>query len=349
MGVGYQAVQWNRQKKRYDAILLGGVVGFLAVFIGLGAVLFPNVTAETLIIRALALAAFVLLHVILMIGPLARLDDRFLPLLYNRRHMGVTMFVLALGHAVFSIIQFHALGDVNPFVSLLVSNTNFSSLAQFPFEQLGVLALFILFLMAATSHDFWLHNLTAPTWKRLHMLVYIAYALVVAHVVLGALQDQAGVMPSVLVAVGFVLVVGLQLVAGFRETKRDRPVDDTLEKGFVSVCQVDEIPEKRAKVVTIAGERVAVFKYDGKIAAVSNVCQHQNGPLGEGCVLDGFITCPWHGYQYIPETGASPPPFNERIPTFQTKLEGQTVLVSATPNPAGTRVEPSVIEARESG
>ena len=44
--------------------------------------------------------------------------------------------------------------------------------------------------MAATSHDFWLHNLSAPVWKRLHMLVYVAYALLIAHVTLGALQSE---------------------------------------------------------------------------------------------------------------------------------------------------------------
>ena len=36
--------------------------------------------------RAFGACAFVMLTVILAIGPLARLDRRFLPLLYNRRH-----------------------------------------------------------------------------------------------------------------------------------------------------------------------------------------------------------------------------------------------------------------------
>ena len=56
-----------------------------------------NATIETQLIRALGTCALLLLHVILAIGPLARLDRRFLPLLYNRRHLGVTMFLLALG------------------------------------------------------------------------------------------------------------------------------------------------------------------------------------------------------------------------------------------------------------
>ena len=40
----------------------------------------------------------------------------------------------------------------------------------------------ILFLMAATSHDFWLVVCTPRVWKGLHMAVYAAYALLVGHV-----------------------------------------------------------------------------------------------------------------------------------------------------------------------
>ena len=185
MSVQYGAISWNRQKKLYDYTLLSCVGLYLAIFLGVGFWRNPYATAETLLIRALGTAALLLLHVVLCIGPLARLDHRFLPLLYNRRHLGVTTFLLGLAHGVFALVQFHALGNVNPLVSLFVSNPRYNSVAQFPFQALGFLALIILFLMAATSHDFWLRNLTAPTWKRLHMMVYVAYGLLIAHVVLG--------------------------------------------------------------------------------------------------------------------------------------------------------------------
>jgi nitrite reductase/ring-hydroxylating ferredoxin subunit len=92
---------------------------------------------------------------------------------------------------------------------------------------------------------------------------------------------------------------------------------------------------------------VAVFRYDGKISAISNVCQHQNGPLGEGRIIDGCVTCPWHGYQYRPESGAAPPPFKEKIPTFNTKVVGGSVFVHPKPNAPGTYMEPSRIEQRD--
>jgi hypothetical protein len=90
VSVQYQAVGWNRQKRLYDSVLAGGILTYLLIFVGLGAILYPTATAETLLIRGFGTLALVLLHVILCIGPLCRLDRRFLPLLYNRRHLGVT-------------------------------------------------------------------------------------------------------------------------------------------------------------------------------------------------------------------------------------------------------------------
>jgi len=54
-------------------------------------------------------AAFLLLNVVLSIGPLARLDRRFFHCSTNRRHLGVTTFLLGLAHGGFAIFQFHAL------------------------------------------------------------------------------------------------------------------------------------------------------------------------------------------------------------------------------------------------
>jgi nitrite reductase/ring-hydroxylating ferredoxin subunit/DMSO/TMAO reductase YedYZ heme-binding membrane subunit len=339
----YQAIGWNRQKRVYDFLLLAGIASYLAIFIALGNLLFSFATAETLIIRAAGSAAFLLLHLVLCIGPLCRLDSRFLPLLYNRRHLGVATFLLGAVHGVFAIIQFHSLGDKNPLLSLLTSNRNFTTLADFPFQQLGLLALVILFLMAATSHDFWLRNLTAPVWKFLHMLVYVAYASLIGHVTLGILQSETSPFLIVATGIGLVTVVGLHIAAAMREKKLDSRQAQSAGHGFVDACAVESIPEKCAKVISIHGERVAIFKCDGKVSAISNVCRHQNGPLGEGQIIDGCVTCPWHGYQYLPETGASPPPFTEKVATFQTRIIDGRVLIDPNALAPGTRVEPSTI------
>lgn len=348
MSVGYVPVQWNRHKRIYDFCIAGGVAMFLGSFIGVGKAVFRGdeaISDPILLMRALGACAFTMLHLILCIGPLARLDRRFLPLLYNRRHLGVATFLVGLLHGTVAVGFYHGFGRVNPFVSLLISNTNYASLIAFPFQILGAAALAIMFLMAATSHDFWLKNLSASTWKRLHMLVYPAYGLLVMHVVLGALQSQRSPWLADLVILGAFCVVALHLYAGTREHRRDRrgqSVAKASESSWVDVGGIDEIADNRAKTVCLAGrERIAVFRKGNDFSAVSNVCAHQGGPLSEGKLIDGCITCPWHGWQYQPANGQSPPPFTEKIPTYRVRVEGRRILVNPEPLAPGTPVEPA--------
>ena len=363
MSVAYQAVQWNRQKRIYDTVLVGGVAAYLATFGVLTKILFPLVTDEIMLMRAFGTAAFLLLHIILCIGPLCRLNPKFLPLLYNRRHAGVTCFLLSLIHAVLVVTTYHAGSDTNPILSIFVSGKFDGTIGSLPFQPFGFFALVILFLLAATSHDFWLVSLSAPVWKALHLAVYLAYALLVFHVTFGALQGETSLLYVVATAFGLVTVLGLHITAARRERALDEEIcssrrEEALTKKsknemslltwaataeFIDACAVSDIPENRARIICLSGERVAIFKYDGKISAVSNVCQHQNGPLGEGKILNGCITCPWHGYQYVPETGASPPPFGEQVPTFNVRVKDGRVFVHPKPNQAGTRAEPAVI------
>jgi methionine sulfoxide reductase heme-binding subunit len=347
MGVQYTAVGWNRQKKIYDATLAGGVLLYLTIFVGAGATIHSNATAETLLIRGLGTCAFFLLHVVLCIGPLCRLDPRFVPLLYNRRHLGVATFLLGASHGIFAIIQFHGLGDTPPLISLFISNKRYDSVSQFPFETLGFAALVILFVMAATSHDFWLRNLTAPTWKRLHMFVYLSYALLVAHVALGALQSERDPIYVAILAAGVAVVCGLHLAAAVKTGRLDRERADVAASGFLQIGKAADIPDGRATIRCLSGERVAIFRNGNSISAVSNACQHQNGPLGEGRIIKGCIVCPWHGYEYRPETGASPPPFKEKVPTFTTKVIDGIVFVHPQPHAPGTYVEPARIDRIE--
>ena len=336
MSVGYAAVGWNRQKKIYDWLIFGFCVLYLVVFVLLTAVFNPDFTFETVLIRSTSTLAVLLLHVILSIGPLSRINKKFLPLLYNRRHLGVTMFCISAVHGVFSVMQFHTLGNVNPFVSLFTSNTNFNSVSGFPFQALGFFALIILFLMAITSHDFWLHNLSPKVWKTLHMFVYLAYLLIVMHVMLGVIQYETHPVFVIIVALGAVWLITLHLITGTREVKKDNQKFGHAVGEFVYVCNTNEFQEGKAKIFCIDKERVAVYKHENKLYAIHNVCKHQGGPLGEGRILDGCITCPWHGYQYLPQNGQSPPPFTEKVSTYDLKVSDGKVFLNPKPYLEGT-------------
>lgn len=348
MTLSYRAVGWNPQKQAYDRAAIGLVVLWVAVFVGVGLVAFPNATAETLLIRAFGTAAFACLHVVLAIGPLSRLDTRFLPWLYNRRHLGVVTFALGAIHGGFSLIQFHALGNVDPLVSLLTSETRFDSLHHFPFHILGAFALAILFLMAATSHDFWLENLTPRVWKTLHLGVYVAYFALLLHVALGALQSETSSILAAVFLAAFAALTVLHLLAARKERRTDRVGDVVGDDGLVDVCAASEIELNRARVCTPrpGAERVAVFRHERGFSAISNVCRHQGGPLGEGRIVDGCVTCPWHGYQYRVESGTSPPPFSEKVETYTVVVERGRVRIDPKAHPPGTPLPPATELAR---
>ena len=347
MSMGYRAVNWTPFKLRFDTWMLAGMAIYQLAFAFGSSLLLPadeSFTPLQVLIRATGSLAFLQLSFLLCIGPLARLTPRFKPFLYNRRHLGVATFLVALVHGVLVTVWYHGFGVLNPLVSLLVSNPRYDSLVGFPFESLGLAALLMLFLLAVTSHDFWNSNLGPGLWKAIHLLAYPAYALLVGHVVLGTLQSETHPALAMLLVAGVALVAGLQVLAA--ATASGPGLRSAGGADWLRVGRVDEIALDRALVVEPAGaERIAVFRYDDKVAAVSNVCRHQAGPLGEGRVIDGCITCPWHGYQYRPEDGCSPPPYTERIATYRTRIEHGVIWVHPVALPPGTRVEPSRVGA----
>ncbi|NNE40474.1 MAG: Rieske 2Fe-2S domain-containing protein [Marinicaulis sp.] len=347
MGHQYQAVQWNKNKVVYDFYVVGAIVAFIAIYMVVGLQTHDSgheADPVVLMIRALGACAFTLLTALLAIGPLARLSPRFLPFLYNRRHLGVVTFTVSAAHFGLALLWYHGGGPLNPLVSIFVSNPLYDSLPGFPFEVFGFAAFLILFVMAATSHDFWLNNLSAPVWKALHMLVYPAYFLLVLHIVLGFLMTEKSMVFPLQTVIAFLGVTGLHIYTGLREWRADNGMKSANTKGWIDVGAPMDIPDMRAVIAPLPkGDRVAVFRYGNKIAAVTNACRHQNGPLGEGRIIDGAITCPWHGWQYKPCDGVSPPPFTEKISTYNVKIEGGSVLVDPRPNPPGTKTEPAVI------
>jgi nitrite reductase/ring-hydroxylating ferredoxin subunit/DMSO/TMAO reductase YedYZ heme-binding membrane subunit len=344
MSVGFRAVQWNRKKVVYDLILLAGVALYIAAFMGISAWRKPPADWPEWInlrIDAFGSCAFIMLTIILSIGPLARLDPRFLPLLYNRRHFGVLMFFVAAVHG-WSVVEWFMAFDALPNLGKeLTDAAAYGKFIGFPYKALGIAALTVLLLLAATSHDFWLAFLTPPVWKGLHMLVYLAYGVVVMHVALGALQDSRGPLAPLLIGSAFVWVAALHVIAGRRERRADR-AGATGQGGWIAVGPPQAIPDKAARIVAApGGERIAVFRDGTTVGALTNLCAHQNGPLGEGRIIDGCVTCPWHGFQYRLEDGRAPPPFTEVLATYRLRLRDGIVEVDPRPLPPGT---PAAIE-----
>lgn len=187
--------------------------------------------------------------------------------------------------------------------------------------------------------------LTPRIWKGLHYLIYAAYISVVAHVSLGILQDQQNQVFPVLFVIAAICVAALHIWVAIHERKNGDPIAEKAGD-WVKVCDVSDMQEGFAKIARLPqGDRVAVFLQQGKLSAISNACAHQNGPLGEGKIINCLVTCPWHGFQYDVTNGRSPAPFTETVPTYNVQLDGTDILVDPKANPPGTFVEPVVVPA----
>ncbi len=80
---------------------------------------------------------------------------------------------------------------------------------------------------------------------------------------------------------------------------------------WYKVAALNELPQGRVKTVTAGVKSMALTHVNGNYTAMDNRCPHQGGPLGEGSIEAGkdgqcWLRCPWHGWDFHPETGKPP-------------------------------------------
>lgn len=73
--------------------------------------------------------------------------------------------------------------------------------------------------------------------------------------------------------------------------------------GWVDAARLDDIPEGGVTECKIKGRSVLLSKRGDHVSCFDNSCAHLGMPLEMGEVCDGIITCPYHGFQYLLETG----------------------------------------------
>ena len=71
----------------------------------------------------------------------------------------------------------------------------------------------------------------------------------------------------------------------------------------MDVAASDVISEGHGTEVIANGQILAIFRCEGALYAIDGMCAHQGGPLADGTVSGGCVTCPWHGWQYELATG----------------------------------------------
>jgi nitrite reductase (NADH) small subunit len=86
-------------------------------------------------------------------------------------------------------------------------------------------------------------------------------------------------------------------------------------------------PEGEAKEFPCGDKVICVVNVNGVITAMDNVCLHRGGPLGQGVVEGDKLVCPWHGWQWDPQTGQAVHNPAAKVAVYPLKMANGDVMI----------------------
>jgi nitrite reductase/ring-hydroxylating ferredoxin subunit len=114
----------------------------------------------------------------------------------------------------------------------------------------------------------------------------------------------------------------------------------------IRVASKNELKEGASRCVTAGGKALTLFLVNGTYYATDNVCPHAGGPLCEGSVKDGIVTCPWHGSQFnVADGKVVHGPAQINVATYPVEVRGDDVYVNLSQMMEGT-AKPKAVQLR---
>ena len=97
--------------------------------------------------------------------------------------------------------------------------------------------------------------------------------------------------------------------------------------GWVDIAGVDEIPEGGIIDRKVDDRAVLLSKRGAAVSCFDNRCAHLGMPLDTGEIHDGVITCLYHGFQYLLESGECLTAPQVQLKTHAVRVVGERVQV----------------------
>ena len=102
---------------------------------------------------------------------------------------------------------------------------------------------------------------------------------------------------------------------------------------WLDIGPVTQISPGNARTLPVrGGEEIAVFHtHDNRFYALANRCPHRGGPLSQGIVHGGVVTCPLHNWNISLKTGEALGDDEGCVPTIPLKVDaGRIYLLRET-------------------
>lgn len=111
------------------------------------------------------------------------------------------------------------------------------------------------------------------------------------------------------------------------------------DAGWIDLGDAAELAQASVQPMQLGRARIALTCKDGEFGAISGICNHVGGPLGEGRLDGDYVVCPWHYWKFHRQTGKGEPGFEgDAVPAYEVKVEAGRVLVKSTPSSKRSRL-----------
>jgi nitrite reductase (NADH) small subunit len=99
---------------------------------------------------------------------------------------------------------------------------------------------------------------------------------------------------------------------------------------WVEIGRIEQIPVRGARCVNTPAGKIAVFRTaENQVYAIENRCPHKGGPLSEGIVHGGSVTCPLHNWVFDLATGEAQGADEGQVRTFAVEVVEGRIFMAA--------------------
>ena len=98
---------------------------------------------------------------------------------------------------------------------------------------------------------------------------------------------------------------------------------------WTEITRLDEIPRLGARVLRTDTMDIAIFRTaTDQVFALRDRCPHKGGPLSQGIVHGGTVTCPLHNWKIDLASGEAQGPDEGCVHSYPVKVENGAVFLA---------------------
>ena len=99
---------------------------------------------------------------------------------------------------------------------------------------------------------------------------------------------------------------------------------------WTPVLADSELADGQHRKADVGGAPVLLYRTAGTVYALASTCTHMGGPLQDGTISNGSVTCPWHGSTFRFADGSIVRgPASTPEPRYQTRIQNGRIEVHA--------------------